>query len=265
MAAAQAKEQKSESLIIVEEPRAPARQLPTVAADASALMKIIDRAAMDPNFDVAKLEQLLAVKERWEQNEARKAFNVAFADFKAEAVVIIKNRDVIDGPLKGKKYAELFSVVNAVTPALSKYGLSHSWKPTKDEKDWIEITCTIKHTLGHSESISMGGPPDTGGAKNALQARISTVTYLERCTLKAICGVAEQGDDNDGNGAGGGKMEEGTLADHLAAIDAAASKEALVKAFGTAWKSAEALNDTRAMKKLGDRKEERKKALGVQS
>src|SRR6266480_380051 len=134
--------------------------VPTVPADASALMKIIDRAAMDPSFDVAKLEQLLAVKERWEATEARKAFNEAFAAFKAEAVEIIKNRPVTDGPLKNKKYAELFSVVNAVTPALSKHGLSASWRLTKDEKDWIEVTCTLKHVLGHLESVSMGAGPD---------------------------------------------------------------------------------------------------------
>lgn len=46
----------------------------------------------------------------------------------------------------------------------------------------------------------MGGPPDTGGAKNAIQARASTKTYLERYTLKAITGLSEQNDDNDGRG-----------------------------------------------------------------
>jgi hypothetical protein len=46
----------------------------------------------------------------------------------------------------------------------------------------------------------MGGPPDAGGAKNAIQARASTISYLERYTLKAICGVAEGGEDDDGNG-----------------------------------------------------------------
>jgi hypothetical protein len=47
---------------------------------------------------------------------------------------VVKNKGVTDGPLKGKRYAELFSVVNAVTPLLSKYGLSHSWN-VKSEKD----------------------------------------------------------------------------------------------------------------------------------
>lgn len=157
-------------------------------------------AALRQGASPEQVEKMMALQERWEANEARKAYNVAFAAFKAEAVRIIKNKTVTDGPLKNKSYAELFSVVDAVTPALSRHGLSASWKITKDEKDWIEITCTLTHAQGHSESVSMGGPPDVGGAKNAIQARASTKSYLERYTLKAICGVAEGGEDDDGNG-----------------------------------------------------------------
>ena len=245
------------ALIVPENARG---RLPTVGADASALMKIIDRAAMDPNFDVAKLQQLLAVKKEWDADEARKAFNVAFAAFKAEAVEILKNKGVSDGPLKGKKYAELFSVVNAVTPALSKHGLSASWKLTKDEKDWIEVTCTIRHVLGHSEAVSMSGPPDAGGAKNAIQARASTITYLERYTLKAICGVAEQEDDNDGNDAGR-KLDDDTYASFLKAIDEAKDEADLKSEYRAAYKAAEEVGDTQAMKKFIERKDARKKAL----
>ncbi len=256
--------EKDKTLIHVEERAREKSRLPvpTVSADASSLMKIIDRAAMDPTFDVAKLEHLLKVRDQWQATEARNAFNEAFAQFKNEVIVVVKNRDVTDGPLKGKKYAELFSVVNAVTPLLAKYGLSHSWQ-VKSEKDLIAVTCTLKHVLGHSESVTIDGPPDAGGAKNAIQARASTITYLERYTLKAVCGIAEQGDDNDGNGAEGKRLEEGVFADHLAAIDGADSKEALMKVFAVAWKAAEAINDVRAMKKFGDRKEQRKAKLGI--
>jgi hypothetical protein len=233
-----------------------------VVADSTALMRIIDKASMDPNFDVAKLEQLLAVRDRWEAGEARKAFNTAFTAFKAEAVEIIKNKKVTDGPLKGKSYAELFSVVNAVTPALSKQGLSASWKLTKDEPAWIEVTCTIRHVLGHSETVSMGAPPDAGGAKNVVQARASTITYLERYTLKAACGLAEQGDDTDGN-FGSVKLNENAYADHLAAIDGASDEKSLGSAFSKAWRAAETINDMAAMKRFGERKEARKAALGL--
>lgn len=155
--------------------------------------------AVQQGADLDKLERLMALQERWESTEARKSYDAAFAAFKAEAVHIVKNKQVGAGPLSGKSYAELFSVVNAVTPALSRHGLSSSWKITKDTPDWIEVTCSLKHTAGHMETVSMGGPPDVGGAKNPIQARASTVTYLERYTLKAITGLSEQGDDVDGN------------------------------------------------------------------
>ena len=173
-----------------------AQQQGALAANSPAAMMM---AAMSQGASLEQVEKMMDLQDRWERKEAEKAYNAAFAAFKAEAVRIIKGREVTDGPLRGRSYAELHDVVDAVTPALSRHGLSASWKLTRDEKDWIEVTCTLKHTSGHSESVSMGGPPDTGGAKNALQARASTKSYLERYTLKAVCGVAEGGDDNDGN------------------------------------------------------------------
>jgi hypothetical protein len=147
-----------------------------------------------------QIEKMMDLAERHDRREAEKAYNAAFAAFKAEAIRIVKNRAVTAGPLSGKSYAELYSVVDAVTPALSRNGLSAAWKLTKDDKDWLEVTCTLKHSAGHAETVSMGGPPDAGGAKSSIQARASTISYLERYTLKAITGVAEGGEDNDGNG-----------------------------------------------------------------
>ena len=171
------------------------RALPAIqTATPMSMLAVAIQKGMDP----ATLRDLMALQREWEAAEALKAYNVAFANFKNEVIRVFKNKEVTDGPLRGKSYAELFSVVNAVTPALSKHGLSASWKLTKDDKDWLEVTCTIKHAMGHSESVSMGGPPDTGGAKSPIQARASSVSFLERYTLKAICGVAEQGEDTDG-------------------------------------------------------------------
>lgn len=181
--------------------------------------------AVQQGADLTKIEKLMELHQRWEADEARKAFNQAFATFKAEAIEVIKNKQVTDGPLKGKSYAELHSVVNAVTPALSENGLGASWKLTKDEKDWLEVTCTLRHSLGHSESVSMGGPPDTGGAKSAIQARASSISYLERYTLKAICGVAEQGEDDDGGSRRG--MPDNQYVDFDSAIDAETDAEQL--------------------------------------
>lgn len=187
------------------------------------------RIAVESGADLDRLERLMALQERWQASEAKKAYDEAFAAFKAEAVKIVKNREVTAGPLNGKKYAELFAVVNAVTPALSRHGLSSSWRITKDDKDWLEVTCTLRHSAGHFESVSMGGPPDAGGAKNPIQARASTVSYLERYTLKAILGLSEQEDDDDGNSAGRNmdwlaRVQEAATADELHGIKADGTK-----------------------------------------
>jgi len=182
----------------------PADRLPIEPAPGqSPIMAMIAQAvAAGQPLDV--IRELKNMAKEIAADEAQRAFNVAFAAFKSEAIVVLRNRDVTDGPLKGRKYAELHSFVDAAAPALARHGLSHSWSVTKDEKDWIEVTCTIEHVMGGKKQVAQGGPPDTGGAKNALQARISTVTYLERVTFKAACGLAEKGDDDDGQSAGPG-------------------------------------------------------------
>lgn len=159
--------------------------------------------ALEKNASMEQVEKLMDLQERFEKNEARKAYNRAFSAFKAEVISIIKTAKTTSGPLTGRIYADKNDVVMAVTPALSRHGLSSSWKITKDEKDWIEVTCYLRHEAGHEESVSMGGPPDVGGAKSAIQARASANSYLERYTLKAITGLSEKGEDNDG-----GKLPE---------------------------------------------------------
>lgn len=152
---------------------------------------------------IDQIDRLLQLQQRMEADSALKAFNEDFALFKAEAVEIMKRKRVrfenSKGGITDYKHAELSDVVEAVGPALSRHGFSWSWTP-KQSKDWIDVTCTLKHRRGHSESVTMGGPPDQSGGKNAIQAIISTTTYLERHTLKAIAGVSEKGDDDDGRG-----------------------------------------------------------------
>jgi hypothetical protein len=190
-----------------------------------------------------------SAKSAWEKSEAEKAYNEAFAAFKAEAVQIIRNKKVTDGPLKGKSYAELDAVIETATPFLSKHGLSASWKVTKDEKDWIEVTCILKHVKGHAETCSLGGPPDTGGAKNAIQARASTVTYLERYTFKGVTGLAEKNEDNDG-GRGIKGMPESELQDWVKKIKATTTKDKAKDVCADGIKAANTYNDLSAYNAL---------------
>lgn len=180
--------------------------------------------------DLDKLEKMMELQERFDAKQSEKAFNEALAAFKAEAVRIVKGTKVNDGPLKGKSYANLADVVLAVTPALSKHGLSAQWKLTKDEPQWMEVTCTLRHVAGYSESISMGAEPDTGPGRNKIQARASATSYLNRYTLLAILGMAASDADDDGNGGKGAKDT-----DPWANIDAKL-KQAAMDASLLGWK-----------------------------
>jgi|SRR6185437_7422154 len=223
-------------------------------------MQLIERAPAD--LPVERMAQLFELQLRWEENQARKAFKKAFAGFKSECVTITKNVTVKDGPLKDKKYADLWGVVSAIIPALSNHGLSHSWKLTKDEPAWMEVTCTISHEDGYSESVSMGAAPDTGPGRNAIQARGSAKSYLERYTLLAATGMAAAGTDNDGAGAPKAQgMPERELLEALDAIANAAHLTELHSIYAAHYKAARALRDDEALAQMEAAKNKRKEEL----
>jgi hypothetical protein len=172
------------------------------SAEADPFLSIIERAIMTPNFDVSKLQQLLDVRERWEKNEAAKAYTVAINKFKQDPPTIIKNRAVgyeskKTGDTVGYSHATLDQVCDAVIKGLSDVGISHKWR-TEQPDGKVRVTCVLRHEMGGTDEATLEGPPDTSGTKNMIQAIGSTVTYLERYTLLAVTGLAVAGTDTDG-------------------------------------------------------------------
>lgn len=155
--------------------------------------------AVEQGADLDKLEKLMALQERWETGEARKAFTVAMTGFRAEPVDIFKNKNVA---FSGTSYnhAELSDVTAAINPALARHDLSFRWD-VQQEGSQITVACILTHIAGHSERINMAGPPDDSGKKNRIQQIASTVTYLQRYTLLAITGMStKDAIDDDGRG-----------------------------------------------------------------
>lgn len=156
--------------------------------------------AMSQGADLDRLERLMQLQRQWEAGEARKLYVSAMAAFKSEPLKILKSKRV-DVPGGAKfAHATLADVVDGVIAALSKYRLSHGWE-TKQDGDLITVTCIITHEAGHSERTTLFAPPDKTGSKNTIQQIGSTVTYLQRYTLMAACGLAAKDMDNDGRGA----------------------------------------------------------------
>jgi hypothetical protein len=194
-------------LAVIDEPAKHKQKTEIIAAAPASLadrfMTMLERAVSDPDFDIDKMDRLLAAKKEYEAEEARRQFIAAMAGFKAKAPTILKNKSVgfeskRTGDTTSYRHATLDYIDQKIAPVLSEFGLSHSWKTEQVAGGVIIVTCFLKHIMGHTEQVTLQGSPDTSGTKNSIQAVGSTVTYLQRYTLLAITGMATADQDIDG-------------------------------------------------------------------
>lgn len=154
--------------------------------------------AVQSGAQVEVMEKLLGLQERWERNEARKAFDSAISKAKSEIPIIRKGNSVDFTTSKGRthyQYEDLATIAQIIDPILSKHGLSYRWRPNSDAKS-VTVTCILSHAAGHMEENTLYAPHDLSGNKNPIQAVGSAVTYLQRYTLKAALGLAAAADDD---------------------------------------------------------------------
>ena len=200
--------------------------------------------AVEKGMDMATIQGLMDLSDRFEATQARKAYVVAMSNFKANPPEILKSKEVnIPGGAKFS-HATLADVCDGVCAGLARHGLSHSWE-TRQEGDKITVTCVITHSMGHSEHTSLSAQPDDSGRKNSIQQVASTVTYLERYTLMAATGLAAKDMDDDGAGAGKPKpgLTDEAYAEFRKKIEATTSKEAAKSAWREGIKACEACGD----------------------
>ena len=179
-------------------------ELATTAAEINAMSPIQQMAqAKQMGMSVTEMKEMLELQKDWEANEARKAFHAALAEFKRNPPKIVK--DKMNAQYDGAAYVSIGNMVTNVSEAMGLFGLSARWEfPPGGEASVITVTCILSHTLGHEESVTLGGPIDTSGAKNALQGRRSARTYLKLETFEAVTGMASVAGnvDDDGNTSG---------------------------------------------------------------
>ncbi|PBB75169.1 ERF family protein [Mesorhizobium sp. WSM4308] len=186
------------SALIEHEPTTAKREMVAAPSVSVTPMDMIDR-ALTSNATPETLERLLALQERWEASQARKAFDEAMAAAKAEIPVISKNRVVDFTSSKGRthyRHEDLAEIARTVNPILSKHGLSYRFRTSSAPTEPVSVTCVVSHRLGYFEENSLVGPRDESGNKNSLQQVGSTLTYLQRMTLKAALGLAAAEDDD---------------------------------------------------------------------
>lgn len=182
----------------------------------SGWLRIIDK-MVDKGVAMEQLSLLLEMQQKYEHEQARKAFVADFAAFKAEAPTAIERTGRVTYPVKGSEkeveyqHTELDNACQVLVPLLSKNRLAHSWETNQDDKGLVTVTCRLEHEAGHSKAVTLRAMPDASGSKNPIQAVGSAVYYLERYTFLAVTGMAAKHQDDDGAAAGGGKITPGQL------------------------------------------------------
>lgn len=167
---------------------------------AGTYMAMVER-AIASGADITVIDKLMDMQERWEGRQARKAFDLAMAEAKSEIPVIIKNR-IVDftgrtGIRTHYRHEDMGEIARTVDPILAKHGLSYRFRTTSAiGEPAISVTCIVSHRDGHSEENTLVGPRDDSGNKNSLQQVGSTITFLQRYTLKAALGLAASHDDD---------------------------------------------------------------------
>lgn len=161
--------------------------------------------AIKTGADVEKLERLFDLETRWREREARAAYYRAKSAFQAACPPIQKSQTANAGKFS-YKYASLSDVVKSIRDTLAEHGLSYRWEVI-DTPERIEVKCIVSHVDGHSEATSLGAVPDDSGAKNQIQQRGSTLTYLQRYTLIGALGLSSADEDDDGRSSGALNIE----------------------------------------------------------
>ena len=158
-------------------------------------------------------------------------------------------------PFFKSKYADLASVVEAIRSAFSANGLSYVQTVQSSDLDEVRVETMILHSSGEWISCGVLALPVS---KNDAQGYGSALTYARRYSLSAAVGVAPE--DDDGNAAVAAKPTV-DYTKHLVALAAAPSMDDLQAVFKTAYKSAQATQDTMGMATLTNAKNKRKEVL----
>jgi len=180
-------------------------RVPEVPA-AKSIIAVIERAVLNPDVDIDKVERLLQVQERIIDRQAKADYTTALAEMQPDLPVTpekgaIKNRA---GEIQST-YPKWEDISDDIRPVLHAHGFALNFRIENLENDRVIVYAILSHRSGYSEETpSPAMAADTSGSKNAIQAQKSTVSYGKRISAQAILNLTSRGDDDDGGAGGAG-------------------------------------------------------------
>lgn len=166
---------------------------------------MIDRVLANPDIPVERIEQLFALHQRVQADQARKSYAAAMAACQSDVSPVTVNAS---NPQTRSKYATYDALDRALRPAYSKHGFAISYNTATPSPDVLRVIAYVSHADGHEREFSIDMPADGKGAKGGdvmtkTHATGSALSYGKRYLLGAIFNAATSKDD-DGNAASGG-------------------------------------------------------------
>jgi len=190
----------------------------------TAIVNMVERVAMNPDADMAKLEKMLDMQERVLDRDAKMAFSRAMSAAQSEMKRVAADGD---NPQTRSKYATYAALDRVLRPIYTNHGFSLSFNTEEaPHENTVRVTCDVAHVEGHEKHYQVDMPADGKGAKGGdvmtkTHAAGAAMTYGMRYLLKMIFNVAVGADDTDGN------LPEETISEtQVAAL------EALIEAVG---------------------------------
>lgn len=188
----------------------------TTISTPSDLLKL----AIESGADLEKMERLMDLQERYNNEQARRSFLEAFSKFQS-VVPSIKKRK------KGHNYmyAPLSDIAEQIKTPLYECGLSYRFEQAQSSSGAIQITCLVSHVDGYTERNAMTSLADNTGSKNGIQSIGSTVSYLQRYTLIGALGLTTADEDIDGRLIDGDFISDEQLAELESYVSTMANRD----------------------------------------
>lgn len=192
------------------------------------------------------------------------SYSVAMSHFKDKVPVILRTRSIKDKD-GGEKYkaVALEDVAGPLMKALSQHRITYRYKTVDLPDGRIRVTCILRleGTAYEEEGATLAAPPDTAGGKDPLKAVGSTVSYLEKYTLLASCGVHVYGTDPEAVPVDG--ITQGQGGEFVDSIRVAETPIAVMEAWKSSVEAAKRFTpiDYKAMTIFTEARDERLKEL----
>lgn len=174
-----------------------------ISPEAPPMVQIAQMMQAGLDIDVDKMAKLQDISERYEANEAKKAFFASLSSVQSEIEGVLKDKD---NKQTGSKYASLDGVIEEAKPIYTKYGFSVIFSEGKADTDGdIRICAYVLHKDGHERAYHHDLALDNVGIKGSvnktkIHGKASSVSYGRRYLMCMIWNIPTQ--DDDGNAAG---------------------------------------------------------------